>query len=88
MAISNSGVIVIVIVCCGAVVCLAAGIGMHVRSRNAEPTLTMTNEEHMRPSNEQKKYMDWVRRDNWKMSMSQVRPMRQNYYPSESTTPV
>jgi len=85
MAISDSGVIVIVIVCCGVAVCLAAGIGMHMRSRGGgEPTFTMYNEENMRPSSDQKKYMDWVRRDSWKMSISQATPMRQNSYASTS----
>lgn len=80
MAISDAGVIAIVIVCAGVAILLGAGVTMHMRDRPGEHTYTMNNDDQKRPSSEQKKYMDSLRRDSWRSSMSQVTPMKQAYH--------
>jgi len=84
-SISTSGIIIIVIVGCGAAVLLGAGVSMHYRSRNSNEDHHVESARNMRPEpQEQKKYMEWVRTDNLNGMIRQGGAVRGNAYPSSS----
>lgn len=82
-AISPSGIIVIVIVGCGACVLIGAGVAMHYRSRNSDEDHNVEAARNMRPDPaEQKKYMEWVRTDNLNGMIKHGGAVRTYAYPS------
>jgi len=84
-SISPSGVIVIVIVGCGAIVLLGAGVATHYRNRGSDEDTSVEIARNMRPDpNEQKRYMEWVRAENRNGMVMHGGATRGHAYPSSS----
>ena len=84
-SISPSGVIVIVIVGCGAAVLIGAGVATHYRNRDSNEDPSVETSRNMRPDpNEQKRYMEWVRAENRNGMVMHGGAVRGNAYPSSS----